>query len=281
MFGLPYNTTLVLVGTALIGVAAGLVGTFAVLRKRALTGDALAHAALPGICLGYLLAGGQSLPLQFLGAVVTGLLAVWLIRLLPLISKTRPETAVAGTLSVFFGAGIVLTRFIQNSGNFGGRAGFDAFLFGAPGSLLIQDVYLISAVCLLVILAILSTFRLSVGVTFDPGFLEVQGLPVRQVDWLHLLLLTIAVVVGLPAIGLVMIVALIITPAATARLWSDKMSTILWLSAGLGAVSAASGAILSALDTRIPAGASAVLVATAFFLVSLTITTWFRQRIEN
>lgn len=278
MLGLPYNTTVVLAGTALVGATAGLVGTFAVLKRRALTGDALAHAALPGVCLGYVLAGGASLLWQFLGAIATGLFAVWLIRVLPLISKTRPETAVAGTLSVFFGAGIVLTRLIQNSGTFGGRAGFDSFLFGSPGSLLIHDVYLIAAVCGLVIFLLGLTFRLSSGVAFDPAFFEVQGLPTRQIDWLHLLLLTLAVVVGLPAIGVVMIVALIITPAATARLWSDRLVVILWLSAAIGAVSAATGTMISSLDVRIPAGATAVLCATGFFVLSLAVTTFLRQR---
>lgn len=281
MWGLPYNTTVVLVGSALVGATAGVVGTFAVLRRRALTGDALAHASLPGICLGYVLAAGQSLPLQFLGAMLTGLMAVGLIQVLPRISRTRPETAVAGVLGVFFGAGIVLTRWIQNSGQFGGRAGFDAFLFGAPGSLLIEDVYLIAAVCLLVILSVTATYRLSVGVAFDSTYLEVQGVPTRRVDWLHLLLLTISVVVGLPAMGVVMIVALLITPAATARLCSHRLTHILWLAATLGASASACGAYLSSLDTRVPAGAASVLVATAAYLLCLTITLLYRHRWPN
>ncbi|MEZ5950663.1 MAG: metal ABC transporter permease [Planctomycetaceae bacterium] len=181
-------------------------------------------------------------------------------------------------LGVFFGAGIVLTRLIQNSGTFGGRAGFDAVLFGAPASLLIQDVYLIAAVCLIVILSIWITYRLSVGVAFDTAFLEVQGLPTNQIDWLHLLLLTIAVVVGLPAIGVVMIVALLITPAATARLCSNRLWVILWLAAMLGGIASATGAYLSSVDARIPAGAAAVLVATAFFLLSLAATSFLRVR---
>lgn len=278
MWSIPYNTSVVLLGTLLVGATAGVVGTFALLRRRALTGDALAHASLPGVCLGYVLASGRSLPLQFLGAMITGLLAVWLIRLLPRISRTRSETAVAGVLGVFFGAGIVLTRLIQNSGKFGGRAGFDAFLFGAPASLLIQDVYLIAAVCLIVMFSIWITYRLSVGVAFDTAFLEVQGLPTNQIDWLHLLLLTIAVVVGLPAIGVVMIVALLITPAATARLCSNRLWVILWLAAVLGGIASASGAYLSSVDARIPAGAAAVLVATAFFLLSLAATSFLRVR---
>jgi len=270
--GFSYNTALVLSGTALIGATAGLVGTFAVLKRRALTGDALAHAALPGVCLGYWLAGGQSLPLQFLGAILTGLLAVWLIRILPEISSTRTETAVAGTLSVFFGAGIVLTKMIQNSGQFGGRSGLDAFLFGSPGSLLFADLLLIGSVCLLTIVALLLTYPLSVGVTFDAGFLEVQGVPTRVIDWMHLLLLTFTVVVGLPAIGVVMIVALIITPAATARLWTDRLQRMLLAAAFLGATAASAGAALSSLDTRIPAGAAAVLTATLLFVISLAVS---------
>ncbi|MCG6154772.1 metal ABC transporter permease [Rubinisphaera margarita] len=271
MFGLPYNTSVVLMGTALVGATCGVVGTFAVLRRRALTGDALAHAALPGVCIGYWLAGGQHLLLQFAGAFLTGLLAVFLIRLLPRISRTQTETAVAGVLSVFFGAGVVLRRMIQNSGQFTGGGGFDAFLFGSPGSLLIRDVYLIGAVCICTVLVVALTFRLSVGVAFDSGFLSVQGLPTVWIDWMHLLLLTTTIVVGLPAIGVVMIVALLITPAVTARLWSDHLRVIIVIAAFIGAGSAAAGAVFSSLDTRVPAGATTVLVATACYVISLAI----------
>jgi len=278
MLGLPYNTTVVLLGTALVGAMAGLVGTFAMLRRRALTGDALAHASLPGVCIGYYLAGGQNLPMQFAGAFATGLLAVWLVRNLPRISRTRAETAIAGVLSVFFGAGVVLTRMIQNSGRFGGRAGFDAFLFGSPGSLLVQDVYLIGGVCLIVIAVLLATFRVSVAVTFDSQFLQSQGISTQLLDWMHLILLTVAIVVGLPAIGVVMIVALVITPAATARLCSDRFGTVLLIAAGLGATASAAGAFLSSLDTRVPAGAASVLVATTLFLVTLATRRFIQLR---
>lgn len=274
MFIFQYNTAIVLIGTAIVGATCGLIGTFAVLRRRALTGDALAHAALPGICVGYVIAGGQSLPIQFLGAFVTGLLAVWLIQVLPRISKTTSETAVAGVLSVFFGAGIVLSKIIQNSGNFGGAAGFTAFLFGAPASLLIKDVYLMAGVCLVAIGLIVLTYRFSIGITFDTDFLEVQGLPTQTIEWMHLCLLAVTVVVGLPAIGAVMIVALLITPAVTARLWSDRFATILITSSFVGAASSMTGAYLSSLNAKIPAGAAAVLCCTLFYLCSLAITTF-------
>lgn len=275
MFGFQYNTSIILLGTALVGATCGLIGTFAVLKRRALTGDALAHAALPGVCLGHIIAGGQNLMIQFLGAFITGLLAVWLIRILPRICNTSSETAVAGVLSVFFGGGIVLSRMIQNSGRFGGRAGFDAFLFGSPASLLIQDVYLIAIVCLCAMGLILLTYRFSIGITFDSDFLEVQGLPTRRVDWMHLTLLTVTVVVGLPAIGAIMIVALLITPAVTARFWSDRFSIILITSSLLGATSSATGTYLSSLNEKIPAGAASVLCCTLFFLFSLSVTTIF------
>ncbi len=274
MLVFQYNTAIVLLGTALVGATCGLIGTFAVLRRRALTGDALAHAALPGICLGYVIAGGQSLPIQFIGAFLTGLLAVWLIQVLPRISKTTSETAVAGVLSVFFGGGIVLSKMIQNSGHFGGAAGFTAFLFGAPASLLIKDVYLMAGVCIIAIGLIAVTYRLSIGITFDSDFLEVQGLPTQSLEWMHLSLLAITVVVGLPAIGAVMIVALLITPAVTARLWSDRFSTILITSSSIGATSSVAGAWLSSLNEKIPAGATSVLCCTLFYFCSLILTTF-------
>ncbi|MBL4884457.1 MAG: metal ABC transporter permease [Planctomycetaceae bacterium] len=274
MLGLQYNTLVVLLGTALVGATCGLIGTFAVLRRRALTGDALAHAALPGVCIGYIIAGGQSLPIQFLGAFVTGLIAVWLIQVLPRISKTSSETAVAGVLSVFFGGGIVLSTMIQKSEKFGGRAQFDAFLFGSPATLLINDVYLIAIVCLAAISLIVATYRFSIGITFDSDFLEVQGLPTQRIDWMHLCLLAATVVVGLPTIGAVMIVALLITPAVTARFWSDRFSKILMTASLLGAIASATGAYISSLHENVPAGAAAVLCCTLFYIISLVLVTF-------
>ncbi len=274
MFGLHYNTAVVLLGTAIVGATCGLIGTFAVLKRRALTGDALAHAALPGICLGYLIADGQSLPIQFLGAFVTGLLAVWIIQILPRISKTTSETAVAGVLSLFFGGGIVLSKMIQNSGQFSGAAGFTAFLFGAPASLLLKDIYLMAGVCVIAIGFVFVTYRFSIGITFDSDFLEVQGLPTQSLEWIHLCLLAVTVVVGLPAIGAVMIVALLITPTVTARLWSNRFSTILIASSIIGATASMIGAWLSSLNEKIPAGAASVLCCTLLFFCSLGLTTF-------
>lgn len=278
---IPYNTLIVVLGTSLVGATCGIVGTFAVLRKRALVGDAVAHAALPGVCLGYVLAGGQHLILQFCGAFATGLLAVATIRALPQISRTRTETAVAGVLSVFFGAGVVLSRMIQNQGTFGGRAGFDAFLFGSPGSLLFADLLLISITCLLVTISILATFRLSVGVTFDAEFLTIQGLGTRWIDWMHLMLLTITIVISLPAIGVVMIVALLITPAVTARQISDRFIIILIVAALLGMFSAATGAVLSSLNPSVPAGAAAVLVSATMYAITLCVKQFVRMMRES
>ena len=146
---ISYNTLIVLAGGSLLGASAGLVGCFAILRGRALVGDALAHAALPGVCLAFLVAGQRSLPPLLCGALASGLAGIWLIALLRRHTRIKEDAAIGLVLSVFFGVGIALERMIQNQSASGAKAGLDSFLLGKTAGMLLADVYLIAAVSLL------------------------------------------------------------------------------------------------------------------------------------
>ncbi len=265
---IAYNTAVVLIGVSLLGACAGPVGSFAVLRRRALTGDALAHAALPGVCLAYLVVGQRSFFALLLGALVSGLLGVLVIAVLRRWTRIKEDAAIGIVLGVFFGAGIVLSRYIQKNVSTGSKAGLDSYLLGKTSQMIAQDVYLIAGAALFCLLTLLLFYKELKLIAFDPDFGRVQGWPVLLLDLLLMLLLAVTVVIGLPPVGVVMIAALLILPGVTARFWTDRLGVLLILSSVLGALTGWCGALLSALSSALPAGPIIVLCGTGFFLLS-------------
>ena len=266
---IDYNTLVVLTGAGLMGAGCGLVGGFAVLRRRSLTGDALAHAALPGLCLAFLVIGERSLPGMLFGAFLSGIFGVLIISLLTHATRVKEDSAIGIVLSVFFGAGIVLSRLIQNRSTTGSKAGIDSYILGKTAGMIAQDVYLIGAVAgvsLLIVVVLYKELKLT---AFDPGFARSQGWPALRLDVLLMVLIASNVVIGLPAVGVVLVAALLIIPAAAARFWTERLGKMLFLSAALGATIGLVGAFLSARFHRLPAGPVIVLTGTAVFLVSV------------
>ncbi len=262
------NTQWVLTGCILLGISSGVLGCFAFLRGRSLVGDALAHAALPGVCLVYLLTGSKSIGLFLIGAGVAGLLATYAITSISRHSRIKEDTALALTLSVFFGIGIVLLTFIQHSES-GNQSGLDKFLFGQAASLVSSDVttiVLVSAVLILLTGLLFKEFKL---LAFDSGFGRGLGFPMGLLDSLLMLLLLMAVVIGLQAVGVVLMAAMLIAPAVTARYWTDKLGVMVVLSGCFGALSGALGTLFSTQMENLPTGPTIVLAATSFFVFSL------------
>ncbi len=265
---IAYNTAVVLAGASLLGASAGLVGSFAVLRRRALLGDALAHASFPGICLAFLILDRRSLPAMLLGALISGLAGVGVIVALRRATRTKEDAAIGIVLSVFFCAGLALSRMIQNRSASGSRAGLDSYIFGSAATMRIADVWLIAgvaALCLAIVALLYKEFKL---VAFDMGFARVQGWPAGKLDMLLMGLIAVTVVVGLPAAGALLIAAMLILPATAARFWTDRLGVMLVLSALFGAATAATGTLLSAQFDGLPAGPTMVLAGAATFLVS-------------
>jgi manganese/zinc/iron transport system permease protein len=266
-----YNTSLVLLGVTLLGAAAGTVGSFALLRRRALMSDVLSHASLPGLCLAFLAAvalgaSGRSLPVLLAGAAATGILGVLAVQAL---SARLPEDAAMGAvLSTFFGAGFVLLSFIQNLGT-GEEGGLAKFIYGQTAAMAVPDALAILLVALgaVAVTALLfKEFRLA---CFDPDFAQAQGFAVGRIDLALMALVVAVTVVGLRAVGLILSIALLIIPAAAARFWSERLWVVTLLAALFGALSGYLGAAASALLPRFPAGGVIVLVAGAVFVLSL------------
>ncbi len=268
---LPYNTRIVLIGTSLLGASCGLVGCFAVLRRRSLIGEAVAHAALPGVGLGFLVVQSRSMPALLTGALITGLVGVMIVSLLRSSTRTKEDAAIGIVLGVAPAIGFVLLRWIQSHTSTGSKAGLDSYIFGKTAGMTSQDVYVlagVSSLCLGVILLLYKEFK---AIAFDPGFARAQGWPSLMLDFLLTGLIALTVVVGLPAVGSLLITAMLIIPAISARFWTDRLGHLLLLSSLLGAAVGATGTALSSRFDASPAGPVIVLVGAAAFVVSMLV----------
>lgn len=268
-----YNTRVVLFGVAALGAAGGVVGSFTLLRKRALLADALSHASWPGIGLAFTLATGlgwnaKSLPILLAGATVTGLLGIGVVLLVRSKTRLKEDAALGIVLSVFFGAGMALLGVVQQMDT-GRAAGLEGFIYGKTASMNWNDARLILLTSSIAIACCMLLFKELKLLCFDEDFAGSRGMPVLAFDLALMSLVVVVTIVGLQAVGLILVVALFVIPAASARFWTEKMWVIAWLSAILGGVGGIVGGAASALFPRLPSGAMIVLASTSLFVFSM------------
>ena len=270
---LGYNATLVSLGAALLGGAAGITGTFLFLRKRALVSDAVSHATLPGVAIAFLVmvflgGDGRNLAGLLLGSAVSAALGLWCMNWLTRNTRLAEDAAIGAVLSVFFGLGIVLLTVIQTLG-VGRQAGLEGFLLGSTAGMLFSDAMIIAAGSAAALLVILLTRRPMMMVAFDPEYAAALGLPVHRIDLLMMGLVMAVTVVGLKIVGLILIVALLIIPAVTARFWTERSDRVVVYAGLAGGASAYVGAAISASAPNLPTGPIIVLVSFVLFALSL------------
>jgi len=270
------DTTLVTVmaGAAILGVVAGSLGCFAVLKRRSLLGDALAHAALPGVCLAFLFGTRVGIdpkhPLLLLGgALVTSWIGTLFIVAITRTTRIKQDAAIGIVLSVFFGFGVVLLTYLQHGAGGAQQAGLDKFLFGQAASLLPRDVWVMAVLGAFVIVSQLVFFRSFQATVFDAEHAASVGLRVGAIEVFLTSLIVVAVVVGLQTVGVVLMAAMLVAPAAAARQWTDRLGWMVILAGLIGGASGAGGAWISSLREKIPTGPVIVLTATALLVVSL------------
>jgi manganese/zinc/iron transport system permease protein len=267
-----YNTRVVFAGVTVLGAASGLVGTFLLLRKRSLLSDTVSHCTLPGIAIAFLIAeaagiSGRSLPLLLLGAAVTGVLGMGAVATIRAKSRVKDDAALAIVLSVFFGIGIALMVIIQQLPT-GNAAGLSHFIYGKAASMTAGDAQLILFASLAVALVCAAFFKEFKLLCFDVSFARTQGWPVVALDLTLMGLVVAVTVIGLQAVGLLLVVAMLIIPAAAARFWSHRLGVTVLLATLIGAASGLVGVAASALFPKLPAGAVIVLAAVFCFAVS-------------
>jgi manganese/zinc/iron transport system permease protein len=262
------NARWILTASLLLGLSSGVLGCFAYLRRQSLMGDALAHAALPGVCIAFMLTGSKSIFYFLIGAAVAGLLATFAIGWVTRHSRIKQDTALGLVLSVFFGIGIVLLTQIQHSDS-GNQSGLDKFLFGQAAGMVQADVITMAVISFVLVGVCTLLFKEFKLLSFDPGFARGLGFPVALLDQLLMLLIVIAVVVGIQAVGVVLMAAMLITPAVSARYWTERLGVMVALAGLFGALSGVMGTLISTFDNNLPTGPLIVLSATGWFVVSV------------
>lgn len=264
------NIRYVVLGSVLLSISSALVGCFTLLKKKALVGDAVAHAVLPGICLSFILSGTKNPVYLITGAFITGWLSLILIDVITNKSKLKEDTAIGLVLSVFFGLGILLLTMIQHSGN-AAQTGLDSFLFGKAAALVGYDLMVFSVISFLLLVGVMVFYKEFALISFDENFANSIGFPVRRLELALTTLTVMAVVTGIQAVGVVLMAAMLITPAAAARFWTNRLSIMLTLAAAMGAFSGISGAYISYVAPAMPTGPWIVMVVSILALVSFFI----------
>jgi manganese/zinc/iron transport system permease protein len=268
LFAENYTLWIVSLGAGLLGLVSGALGTFAVLRKQSLLGDAISHAALPGIALAFLLTGSKAPLVLVAGAAAAGWVGTLLMTGVVRTTRVKEDSALGLMLSVFFGLGLMLLTYIQKKVPHASQAGLDKFLFGQAATLLERDVLtiaLLGGAALLLVVAFWKEFKL---LSFDPDFGASLGFPVRLLDVLLTSLLVLAIVIGLQTVGVVLMSALVVAPAAAARQWTDRLGLMVVLSGLFGASAGVVGALVGSIPPGLPTGPTIVLCVSAIVLVS-------------
>lgn len=285
-----YNTRVVLCGTMLFGACGGIVGAFMLLRKKSLVSDVASHAALPGIGLAYLLlesfapGSGKSPIWLLVGAAAGAASGLFCAGLFQRARLIKEDAALGIVLSVFFGFGIVLLSIVQSLPT-GSAAGLTEFIFGKAAALTAADVTAIGTASVIVMLVCGLLFKELSLLCFDDAYAAALGWPTWWLDMVLTTLVVAVTVIGMPSVGLLLVVAQLVIPPTAARFWTDRHSLLTIVSGVLGSLSSAVGILVSALIPRLAAGAVIVLAGTTIFLISMLLGTrrgvlwnWLNQR---
>ena len=267
-----YTLRTVALGTAVLGIVSGALGTYAVLRRQSLLGDAMSHAALPGVVLAFIITGSREPLVLLMGAGIAGIIGTLFMLLITRYTRIREDSALGIILSVFFGFGLILLQVVERLG-LPNRAGLNVFLFGQAATLLFRDVVLMAIISLLVISIVILFWKEFKLLSFDSDFGASIGFNMVWLDILLISLLVVAIVIGLQAVGVVLMSAMIVAPAAAARQWTDSLSIMMILSAIFGAISGISGAVISSTGAGLSTGPVVVLVISTIVLISVLFAT--------
>ncbi|TSJ40189.1 metal ABC transporter permease [Fluviicola chungangensis] len=250
---------IVFIGTALIGISAALVGTFTFLQKKSLIGDAISHSILPGIVLAYMISGQRNTLILMLGAFFSGWLATQQISWLQRKTKLKSDTIVAATLSIFFALGLAMLSYIQGRPD-DGQAGLSDFLFGKIAALNIEDLYLFATVSALIIAVTFFRYRVMFSFAFNKEFMISKGFSLRWNDFILNSMTILVVAMGVQAVGVVLMSALLIIPVLTARMLTYQLRSLITLSLIFGTGSSLAGSYISILGKNIPTGPCIIMV---------------------
>lgn len=261
------NIRFVALGSILLTASSAIVGSFTFLNKKSLIGDAIAHAVLPGICLGFIVSQTKNPIILIIGAFITGWLSLVVVEFITSRTRIKEDTAIGLVLSVFFGIGIVMLTVIQKSGN-AAQSGLDHFLFGKAAALVGSDLMAFGTVAVILLVVVYVLFKEFALLAFDKDYARSIGLPVKRIELILTSLIVLAVVIGIQAVGVVLMAAILITPAAAARFWTNKITVMIGLASVFGAISGLAGAYISYIQPAMPTGPWIVIVISTIAFIS-------------
>jgi manganese/zinc/iron transport system permease protein len=264
-----YTLSTVAVGGALLGIVAGVLGCFAVLRRESLMGDALSHAALPGVGVAFLIAG-RDLGVLLLGAGIASWLGVLVIQAITRTTRIKQDAAMGIVLATWFAAGIALLAFIQSVPD-ARQAGLKKFIFGQAAAMVQSDVQLVAIVAIVMGIVLTLLWKEFKLITFDLEFATANGFRTGLLNALLSTMIVIAIVLGLQLAGVILMVGLLIAPGIAARQWTHRLDQMVILAAVFGAFSGAVGGIISGVDNTIPTGPMIIIIAFTLVMLSLAI----------
>ncbi len=262
-----YTLRNVALGTFLLGLGSGAIGSFMTLRGQSLIGDAIAHATLPGVAIAYLLTGTKDPSFLLIGAAIAGVLGIGAITAIVRTTKIDNDGANGIILSIFFGLGLLLLTYIQKLPK-SSQAGLDRFIFGQAATIVAKDVVIIAVVQVLVLVTLVLFFKEFKSSTFDPQSTTVMGFNQKIIDLIFATLLVATIVVGLQTVGVILISALLVAPAAAARQWTHSLKVMVILSSLFSGIAGMVGSLISAAGMNLPTGPMIVLVLTLVIIIS-------------
>jgi len=266
-----YTLRIVSLGSALLGIVSGVIGSFAVLKKQGLLGDAISHASLPGIAIMFLLIQSKSTGMFMIGALISGLLATSLIIAIDKYTRIHIDSAMALILSVFFGFGLVLLTYIQKIPN-ANQAGLDKFIFGQASTLLRKDIYTIAIVGFVILIMVVLFWKELKLVSFDPLFADSIGISSKTVSRILSVMIVLSIVIGLQTVGVILMSAMLVAPGVAARQWTNRLSVMVLLGGVFGGFSGLVGTIISSSISKMPTGPSIVIIISLIVIISITLS---------
>lgn len=263
-----YTFQTVALGSAILGLISGAIGSFAVLRKQSLLGDGVSHSALPGVVLSFILIGSKRTEVLLIGAFISGLLAALLIIFIVRNSRIKFDSALALVMSVFFGLGLVLLTYVQKLPN-SNQAGLNRFIFGQASTLLQRDVILMSGCGIFLLLLIILFWKEFKIFTFDSDFAQTLGFSSYKLNILLTFMIVAAIIIGLQTVGVILMSAMLISPAVAARQWTNKLHIMVILASIFGAISGVIGTAVSSFIPKMPTGPAIVICVSLIVLISV------------
>jgi len=263
-----YTFLTVAVGAGLLGFLSGIIGVYVIVKRQGLICDAISHSTLPGVCIAFMLLGLKNLQVLLIGAFISRVIAAIFIFGIDLKSKVKFDSALAIILSTFFGLGIVLLALIQRKANTN-QAGLDKFIFGQAAAFLKRDLYFLIGIIIFVLFLVLLFWKELKIFSFDPEFAHTKGFSKNTMTAILIVLLVISIVMGIQAVGVILMSTMLIAPPVAARQWTDKFHVMMILSSIFGLFSGVIGAFISMYYNNLSTGPVITIVSSIIVFVSI------------